>query len=199
MRHAGHAHRSSQCCCASTARAAPAAASAAQRLRFLLQRSARPPLRQHVAPTPRTATLPGAGPPGTAAQAPPPPFALQWGQMPLLWAAYQGHLEVAELLVENGADLMATDKAGHCCVHSRPPLHSQTVPAAQAFTFHPLQAARTAAPDATQAPAPNAYLSESDKRPALRRTGHVRTHTSTARCLAGRESVAALGSVPGPH
>lgn len=35
---------------------------------------------------------------------------LQWGQMPLLWAAYQGHLEVAELLVENGADLMATDK-----------------------------------------------------------------------------------------
>ena len=53
--------------------------------------------------------------------APPGP---QWGQMPLLWAAYQGHLEVAELLVESGADLMATDK-----VHtSNVPLRLITIP-----------------------------------------------------------------------
>jgi hypothetical protein len=31
--------------------------------------------------------------------------------MPLLWAAYQGHLDVAQVLVEAGAALSATDKA----------------------------------------------------------------------------------------
>jgi hypothetical protein len=35
----------------------------------------------------------------------------QWGQMPLLWAAYQGHLDVAQVLVDAGAALSATDKA----------------------------------------------------------------------------------------
>lgn len=31
--------------------------------------------------------------------------------MPLLWAAYQGNLEVAQVLVDAGAALSATDKA----------------------------------------------------------------------------------------
>ena len=30
--------------------------------------------------------------------------------MPLLWAAYQGHLDVAQVLVDAGAALSATDK-----------------------------------------------------------------------------------------
>jgi ankyrin repeat protein len=30
--------------------------------------------------------------------------------MPLLWAAYQGHMEVAQVLVDAGAALSATDK-----------------------------------------------------------------------------------------
>ena len=33
----------------------------------------------------------------------------QHGQMPLFWAAYNGHLEVAKVLVTAGAELLATD------------------------------------------------------------------------------------------
>jgi ankyrin repeat protein len=40
--------------------------------------------------------------------------------MPLLWAAYQGHLDVAQVLVDSGAALSATDKARArtCCDRS---------------------------------------------------------------------------------
>jgi cytohesin len=37
--------------------------------------------------------------------------------MPLLWAAYQGNLEVAQILVEAGAALSATDKDGRASLH----------------------------------------------------------------------------------
>ena len=45
--------------------------------------------------------------------------------MPLLWAAYQGNLEVAQVLVEAGAALSATDKA------RSPPLPAPGVPLAR--------------------------------------------------------------------
>ena len=40
--------------------------------------------------------------------------------MPLLWAAYQGNLEVAQVLVDAGAALSATDKARPSVVRRRP-------------------------------------------------------------------------------
>ncbi|EME81905.1 uncharacterized protein MYCFIDRAFT_138563 [Pseudocercospora fijiensis CIRAD86] len=35
------------------------------------------------------------------------------GNTPLHWAAYNGHLAIVKLLVENGADMWAKNKAGH--------------------------------------------------------------------------------------
>ena len=39
------------------------------------------------------------------------------GVPPLLWAALMGHVEVAELLIANGADLDGTDKYGNTPLH----------------------------------------------------------------------------------
>jgi ankyrin repeat protein len=41
-----------------------------------------------------------------------------YGNTPLYWASFQGHVDILHLLVENGADLEAQDNDGERALHS---------------------------------------------------------------------------------